>query len=134
MGDAKAAREHFNKAYALGPTFQELAIYAAAGNIAAGDKVAADTILTDAYGTTAVDSDILAAAYYRTNDWSRLIGMLTARANRPGAGADAWFALAAAYYTAGDKASALKTINTAVARYPDAAAAGAEAIKQIKGR
>ena len=44
----------------------------------------------------------------------------------------AWFSLAAAYYTSGDKANAVKTINTAVARYPDFAASGAEAIKQIE--
>lgn len=134
LGDTKAAREYFNTAYALGKEFKELAVYAAAGNIAVGDKAAADKLLLDAYGTTVVDSDVLAAAYYRTNDWPRLISMLQVRADKPDAGAAAWFALAAAYYTAGDKANARETINAAIARYPEAASAGAEALKQIDGR
>jgi len=132
MGDMKAAQKDFNTAYALGPRFTELATYGAAGNIAAGDKAEADKILMDVFGTTVVDSNILAVAYYRAKDWPRLITMLKARAEKPDADAPAWFSLAAAYYTAGDKTNAIKVINAAVAKYPDAAASGAEAIKQIQ--
>ena len=132
MGNMKAAQEDFNTAYELGPQFSSLAIYTAAGNIAAGDRQAADKILTEIFGTTNVDNDILAVAYYRAKDWQRLITMIKTRADKPGAGAEAWFSLAAAYYTAGDKASAIDAINTAVAKYPDSADAGASAIKQIQ--
>ena len=52
---------------------------------------------------------------------------------KPGVSANTWFSLAAAYYKAGDTANAIQTINTAVARYPDFAATGAAAIKQIEG-
>ncbi len=132
LGDTKAAQADFNKAYALGPQFTDLAAYAAAGDIAAGDTATANKVLIGAYGTTTVDSNILEVAYYRAKDWPRLIALEKLRANKPGASVDTWFALAAAYYTAGDKADAIATINKAVALFPNAASAGAAAITQIK--
>ncbi len=132
VGDAKAAQKYFNAAYELGPQFSDIAVYAAAGNIAAGDVVAGDKILLVTFGTTNVDSNVLAVAFYRTKNWPRLIHMLQSRTQSPESSADAWFSLAAAYYTSGDKASAIRAVNTAVAKFPSAAAAGAEAIKQIE--
>lgn len=132
LGNVKAAQANFNTAYALGSQFPDLAAYAAAGDIAAGDAAAADTVLLGAYGTTVVDSDVLAVAYYRTKDWPRLISLWKARTAKSSVPVGSWFSLAAAYYMAGDTANAIKTINTAIAKYPDAAAAGADAIKQIE--
>ncbi|MDP2650401.1 MAG: hypothetical protein Q8P16_02440, partial [bacterium] len=134
MGNVQAAQTDFNTAYALGPQFPELALYAAAGNIAAGDSAAADKILLAAFGTTNVDSDVLAAAYYRTKNWPRLIALWKLRAERPDAGAKELFGLASAYYTAGDKANAIATIKTAIARYPEVAADGAAALAEIRGK
>ncbi len=133
LGDTKAAQSDFNAAYALGPQFAALATYAAAGDFAAGDAATADKVLLSAYGTTTVDSDILAVAYYRTKDWSRLIDIWKLRAT-PSAGAQTWFGLAAAYYASGNKAAAIKTINAAVALYPDASSSAAAAIAQIEGK
>jgi O-antigen ligase/Flp pilus assembly protein TadD len=133
LGNVKAAQADFNTAYALGPQFLDLAAYAAAGNIAAGDMTAADKILRDAYGTTNVDSDILGVAYYHAKNWPRLIAMWKLRVDKPDASVETWFGLAAAYYAAGDKANAIASINTAVKLFPDAASAGAAAIAQIKG-
>lgn len=134
MGDTKGARDDFYAAYSLGPQFPKLAEYAAAGEIAVGDLAAADKILQEAFGMTNVDSDVLAVAYYRTENWPRLIRMWQSRAEKPEATAQSWFSLAAVYYAAGDTANAIKTINAAVERFPDAAAAGAAAIKQIEGK
>ncbi|MDD3531302.1 MAG: O-antigen ligase family protein [Candidatus Pacebacteria bacterium] len=132
IGDAKAAQTSFATAYKLGPQFPALAVYAAAGNLAVGDTAAADAILLKTFGTTEVDNDVLAVAYYRTKDWPRLIGLWKARATKPGAPVESWFSLAAAYYMSGDKADAVATITKAVALYPAAAASGAAAIKQIE--
>lgn len=132
MGDAETASKAFAKAYALGPQFENLAAYAAAGRLAAGDAKAADEILLKVFGSIVVDNDVLAVAYYRTQSWPRLISLWKLRAERPGAPVGAWFSLAAAYYMAGDKASAKGAINKAVALYPDAASAGASALKQIE--
>lgn len=132
LGEVKAAQASFAKAYELGPQFSELAVYAAAGDIAIGDTAAADKILLAAYGTTNVDSDVLAVAYYRTKNWPRLIALWKLRVENPESSAEAWFSLAAAYYTSGDKVSAVRTIRKAVELYPEAAAAGATAIQQIE--
>ncbi|MFZ3043665.1 MAG: O-antigen ligase family protein [Minisyncoccia bacterium] len=133
-GNVKAAQADFNKAYALGPQFPDLAAYAAAGDIVAGDKEAADKVLMAAYGTTRVDSGVLAVAYYRVKDWPSLIALWKLRAEAPGASVDTWFSLAGAYYTAGDTASAIATVNEAVRLFPSAASAGAAAIAQIQGK
>jgi tetratricopeptide (TPR) repeat protein len=132
--DVKATQEDFNIAYALGPQFSVLAVYAAAGDISAGDLSGADKILLSTFGTTSVDSDVLAVAYYRTKNWQRLIGIELLRVASPSATVDTWFALAAAYYTSGDKANAIKTIQDAVTRFPEASTSGAAAIKQITAK
>ncbi len=134
VGELKAAQAAFTAAYALGPQFQDLALYAAAGNIAAGDEAAGNKILLDTFGTIQVDSDVLSLAYYRGKNWPRLIGLWKVRAEKPDASVETLFSLAAAYYAAGDRASSIKTVNAAITKYPDAAAAGAAAIKQIQGQ
>ena len=137
LGDMQLTQQAFHTAYALGPQFIELAAYAAAGDIAAGDSKAADKVLMSAYGTLSVDSTILAVAYYRTKNWPRLITLWKLRAEKPGASVETWFSLAAAYYTAGEKTNAIATINKAIALHPEdknAAATGAAAIAQIEGK
>ncbi len=134
LGDVQSAQKDFNTAYTLGPSFSNLALYAAAGDIAAGDEASGDKILISKFGTVNVDNDILSSAYYEGKDWQRLIAFWIARTKDSDATVNTWFSLAAAYYAAGDKADAITTINTAVAKYPDAAASGAAAIKQIEGK
>ena len=131
IGDANLAQSAFNAAYELGPQFPGLAAYAAAGDIAVGDLKKADALLTKVYGTTLVDSDILDSAYYRTKNWPRLIAIWKLRADKPDATPDDWFGLAAAYYASGDMATAIRTLRTAAARFPEAASASAAAISQI---
>lgn len=132
-GNVAQAQKDFNTAYQLGPQFGDLADYAAAGDIAVGDLADADALLQKVHGTTVVDSDILAIAYYRTKNWQRLIDLWKLRTTEPSATAQTWFSLAAAYYTAGEKGAALATIRQAIQLFPDAAASGAAAIQQIQG-
>lgn len=131
-GDFKLARDAFNKAYELSPQFTELAAYSAAGEITAGFPEESDRILQNAYGTTTVDSNILAAAYYQAKAWPRLVAMMKLRVNKQGAGFDVWLSLAAVYYAAGDKRNAVNTINAATALFPESAQTGAAVIKQIE--
>lgn len=133
-GNVKAAQADLHKAYELGPQFPELAAYAAAGDLAVGDRAAANALLMKVYGTTTVDSDVLAVAYYRTKDWQSLINLWKLRTTKANATAQTWFSLAAAYYTAGDFTNASRTITQAIAKYPDAAASGAAALKQIEAK
>ncbi len=133
-GNMKQVQIDFNTAYELGPQFTNLATYAAVGNIVAGDLARADAVLMKAYGTIVVDSDILSIAYYRTKNWPRLTALWQLRTSAQNASAQTWFGLAAVYYAAGDNANAIKTIRKAVELFPDVAAAGAEALKQIEGK
>ncbi|PIR83138.1 hypothetical protein COU19_02105 [Candidatus Kaiserbacteria bacterium CG10_big_fil_rev_8_21_14_0_10_56_12] len=132
LGNVKAAREDFVKAYELGPQFPALAAYAAAGDIAIGDTKAADALLMSTFGTTVVDNDILAVAYFRTKNWPRLVGIWKLRAEKPGVSVQTWFSFAAAQYAAGQSVDAIRTINKAVELFPEAAKSGAAAIAQIR--
>ena len=132
QGDMQGAQEAFNTAYRLAPQFADLSVYVAAGHIVSGNLKAADAVLVSAYGSSIVDNDVLALAFYRTKNWERLVGIWKLRAEKSGAGVEAWFSLAAAYYMAGDKVAAIKTINQAVVLFPTAAASAAEAISQIR--
>ncbi len=134
LGDTKAVKTYFDKAYALGAQFSALAAYAAAGDIAVGDIAGANKILLAAYGTTTVDSNILAVAYYRAKNWSELIKIWKIRAEQPGATVETWFNYASAYYAAGDTQNAIATVNKTVELFPQAAKDGAAAIKQIQGQ
>jgi O-antigen ligase/Flp pilus assembly protein TadD len=135
LGDMKAAQTDFRAAYALSPQFTDLALYAAAGDIAAGDIAAGDKLLVEVFGTTEVDSDILASAYFRSKNWPRLIALWKARTLKPDAKIEHWFALAAVQYTSGDNISAIQTVRKVMALYPNDAGvanAGAAAIEQIQ--
>ena len=135
LSDIPSAQKDFNMAYTLGPGFSDLATYAAAGDIAAGDQATADKILVATFGTVNVDSDILSVAYYRGKDWPQLIALWKARTQAPNATASTWFSLAAAYYAAGDRADAIATVNAAAAHFsndPGVAASAAAAVKQIE--
>lgn len=134
LDDAQTVQKAFSRAYELGPQFDDLAVYAAAGNIAVGNMTAADKILQDAFGTTSVDSDILAVAYYRTKNWPRLISIWKLRTEKPNAPVETWFSLAAAYYASGDTASTIKTLNKTVTLYPTAASSVAAALAQIQAK
>lgn len=127
-----AAALDFDKAYALGPEFQDLALYSAAGAIGEGDRAKAAKILATVPEEVQTNSDTLVIAYYRVKDWPDLIKLMTARTEKPGADAQAWFALAATYYESGDTASAINTLNATVAKFPDAKASADAAIAQIR--
>lgn len=121
-GRFKEARANFSKAYELGPQFPELALYAAAGAIATGDLASADALLLDTYGTIEVPEDILAAAYYRTKNWSRLLPLLKTRADAPDARVENWLSLAAIYYASGNSVLAMGTLQEALQRFPSSKA------------
>ncbi len=133
MNNTQVAKQYFNKAYELGGgKFPALATYAAAGDYIVGDNKKGDNLLLSTFGTTTIDNNTLAVAYYRTKKWTRLIDLWELRVRKPTASVNTWFSLAAAYYTAGKKAKAIETIKQAVTLYPQAKTVGESAIKQIK--
>ena len=136
LNDNATAEQDFTKAYALGPQFPDLAAYAAAGDYALGSAAAGDALLQKAYGTTTVDSDILASAYFRAKDWSRLIALWQLRAAKSPTDPNALFGLASAYYAAGQTGNAVAQVRAVMQMYPNDSqvqAAGQQAISQIEG-
>lgn len=131
-GQPAQAQQDFAHAYALGPQFSQLAMYAAAGDYAVGEVAKGDALLQHAYGTTTVDSDTLALAYYQAKDWNRLIALWKLRANKPGASVQTWFGLAAAYYAAGDNAQSVALLRNIAKQFPSASSSVDAAIKQIQ--
>ena len=133
MGSSTAAQAAFDHAYALGAgQFPQLAEYAAAGDYAAGAAGQGSAILMQSFGTTTVDSDILAEGYYRGKDWPQLIRLWQLRANKPNASINTEFGLAAAYYAAGEKQQAIAQVQKIMKEYPQADQAGQQAIQQIQ--
>jgi O-antigen ligase/cytochrome c-type biogenesis protein CcmH/NrfG len=133
-GDTSSAMESFDTAYSLAPQNKNLAAYAAAGAYAAGNAKKGDSILEDAFGTTTVDKQVLAVAYYRTQDWPRLIRLSRFQAESPSADAQTLFTLAGAYYESGDRTNAIETLRQAAARFPESAASVQAAIEQIQAK
>lgn len=132
MGDMAKAQEYFDKAYALGPQFADLSQYSAAGAYAVGDAKRGDAILQAAYGTTTVNSDILASAYVAVKDWPRLIRLWRMRADAPSATVETYSSLAGAYYVSGDRAGAIRVLREIIVRFPEAAAAAQSTIQQVQ--
>ncbi|MEJ0053538.1 MAG: O-antigen ligase family protein [bacterium] len=130
-GDMAGAKEAYEKAYALDPSFSDLAVYAAVGSVITGDSVAADAILQDAFGTTSVANEKLILAYYRFQDWPRLIRSLAQNVIDQNGAANAWFRLAAGYVNARDLSSARKAVQEGIAAHPEAAAQGRDLLLQI---
>lgn len=130
LGDTKAVQEAFHAAYALGPQFTDLAAYSAAGDIVAGDIAAAHKTLMDAFGTTVVDSDALAVAYYRMKDYPDLIALWKLRVEKSQS-IQAYFGLAAAYHVGGNTGAAIATLNAVVAKYPEAKEQANQLLSQI---
>ncbi len=115
------ARDLFRDMYALDSTFKDLAPYAAAGEIVAGNKQEADKILKDAFNTIHIDSEILVVAYYEAKQYDDLIEVLKLRLlNRPGP--ESYLRLASGYAVAGRFGEARATAQEALKNHPEASA------------
>lgn len=118
-GDLKNARDTFTSMYALDTSFPELAVYAAAGEIAVGNSKEGNAILMSAYGTTKVDAEPLVLAYFHAKEYTKLAGLLESRvATDPSA--NNYIRLASAYALNGQYAHARITAQKALALYPEA--------------
>lgn len=130
-GNIPAANAAFQKAYQLDPSFDSLAPYAAAGQIAVGNLAAGKALLMKTVGTTTVDSDIILLAYYTAKDYPDFINVWRLRVENQNRSAESEFGLAAALANAGQFAEARVWLQTAIKEHPEYATQGAEFLKQI---
>lgn len=132
-GDAKAAQADFVRAYALDPSFDSLAPYAAAGSIGVGDIAGGKAILQKAYGTTTVDEQILLVSYIRAQRYQDAADILGLRyKNSPTAMNGLQYAQALGL--AGQLAAARAQVNATIALHPEAAEQGAQLLQQLGGK
>jgi len=129
-GDYKGAQESFEQAYQLDTSYDEAASYAAAGDIFVGDLAGGKALLLQHFGTTTVDSNALALAYYQTKDFADLIAIWQLRVANADS-AQNRFGLAAAYVAAGDLAAARATVEAAIAEFPAANAQGQTLLQEL---
>ncbi len=119
--DKKAeARDMFRAMYELDPSFKDLAAYAAAGEIAVGNVAEGKKILTEAFNSPHIDSEVLVVAYYEAGLYDDLIAVLKLRLlNRPGT--ESYLRLASGYAVASRFAEARATAQEALQKYPESA-------------
>lgn len=119
-GMAQEARDTFLAVYELNPSFKELAKYAAAGEIALGNKAAGDVLLIEAFGTTEVDSEILIVAYYQAKRFDDLIAALKRRVTADGS-LESYLRLSSAYVITGRSIEARVVAQEALSKHPEQA-------------
>ena len=132
-GNAVGASAAFNKAYQLDTSFNDVAMYAAGGDILTGNVAGGKALLQQSFGTTTVDQDIILLAYYQTKDWPDFITIWLKRVADQGNSADAEYGLAAAYADAGQIAAARAEVQTAMTQHPDSASEGTSILSQLPG-
>ncbi len=131
-GATSEASKAWHEAYKLGPQFPELAVYAAAGDYLTGNPSEARTLLLGAYGTTTVDSDVLALAYYNAKMYTDLIDLWQLRTHQADASTQDYLGLAGAYYAAGERQKAIDILTFVAAHDPSMTKEVEAAIIQIQ--
>ena len=131
VGDFEKAREVFHQAYDLDRSFNAVAEYAAAGDIAAGHVSEGKDLLIKAEGTAIVDSEPVILAYYQAKAFPELIASLQLQVKNQQGSVNSRFKLASAYLAAGRNSDARKEIEETVAAHPEASAQAAEFLKSV---
>lgn len=131
VGEFAKAKEAFDLAYSVDPSFEALAAYAAAGTIAAGDLEGGRAQLLERTGTTTIDNEALVLAYYQAKDYTDLILVLQEQVRKQNGSPESRFRLAAALAAAGRTAEARLEVSKAVAEHPEMAAQAAEFVKHL---
>lgn len=126
------ARKVFKEAYELDTSFSELATYAAAGEIAAGNILLGKALLVSVHGTTTIDSEPLRIAYYEAKQYEDLIAIEKLRVENSHGTPDARFNLAFVYSLVGRKADAVAEVQAIVAAHPETATTAALVLQEIE--
>ncbi|HYE23343.1 MAG TPA: O-antigen ligase family protein [Candidatus Paceibacterota bacterium] len=129
--DYTAAHDAFSRAYELDTSFDELAMYMAAGEILIGNEQEAKALLLERFGTTTVDNNIVMLAYYERKDFAEVLPVLRARIEADPNEPSNYLQLSSMYTEWNRRADARKTLNDLIAARPDLAAQVMQYIKQV---
>lgn len=125
------ARDAWSRAYELDTSFDALAVYKAAGDIATGNLPAGKAFLLERFGTTTVDSDVLMYAYYITSSFDDMVTLWYARIAAEPHNPDRHFGLVATHAIAGRTFDARTELENIKKEWPEQTARVTELLKQL---
>ncbi len=131
-GDMTNGLAAFKKAFDLAPDYDQARVAYAGALYYAGQNAAADALLVEAYGTTAVDNDQLLQIYSDTKQYSRIVAIWQARVAKNPTDSNMHVQLASAYFSAGQTAQTIAELEEVIRLNPAAAGQVQGLITQIK--
>lgn len=132
-GNNEQALIQFKKAFELQPEYDEARKLYALALVRAGKAKEAVDVLTEKYGTAAIDDPRLLQAWIEAKRFDVVVLILEARAEAKPDDVQTLVSLAAAYKELGDKAKAITILNQIAANHPEHKAQIDSFIKEIRG-
>ncbi len=120
------------QAFEVAPEYDVARIYYAASYYYTGDIKSGDKIVTDKWGTLAVDNEQLLLVFTNTKQYDRAAAIWQVRIDKSPQDAQAYLGLASIYFAAGDKQKTIATLRKATQVQPALAAQLENLITQIE--
>jgi O-antigen ligase/tetratricopeptide (TPR) repeat protein len=120
------------KAFDLAPSYDSARILYAGGLFYSGQKVVADKLLTDRFGSVITDDDQLLQVYTNTKQWDRVIAIWQLRVKNTPANPDFHLGLAAAYFQSGNGPKTISELQEVAKLDPSRAGQVQQLITQIQ--
>lgn len=130
--DYGSAFDILEKAYNEDPKYPTARIYLAGISIMTGQQDKADALLLEGFGTTNVADEFLVKVYYKSKNYSRLIGAWQAYVNNDKNNISYRKSLAGAYLLNGQTQEAVRVLEEAIVIAPSFEAEAKEYIDQIR--
>ncbi|MBX4189066.1 O-antigen ligase family protein [Candidatus Parcubacteria bacterium] len=108
--DYKGALVYLKQAYEMAPEYTEAQVIYLTGAIYAGENALATSLIKDLPADTIAKDDRVANALFSTGKYADLVAILKQRLNLEPGNAQVYASLALAYAKAGDRASAIATL------------------------
>ncbi len=131
-GAPQTAVPIFKKAFESEPKYTDARIFYAASLFYSGDKVAADKVLIDGFGTVLVDDQRLIQVYTTTKQTDRVVGIWQARIAADPKNAQLHVGLASFYFSIADIANTIVQLRIAAQTDPALSGQAEQIIKQIQ--
>jgi Tfp pilus assembly protein PilF len=131
-GDTAKAVAVMKQAFDEEPNFESARIMYASALYYAGDTARADALLTDKFGTVLVDDSRLMQVFTTTKQYGRVVSIWQKRIAANPNDAQQYIGLAGVYFTAGDTANTIATLQKAAAVDPSLAAQVKTVIEQLQ--
>ena len=126
------ALARFKVAYELEPSNVQARTFYAMAAIYAGDEKLRASLITPEFEQAFVTDDNMLRAYYETKNYPKLIDILTKRIVYQPDNVQIRVSLAAIQNESGDKAGAVKTLEDAIAKFPDFKTQGEQFLAQLR--